>query len=106
MTLDTLGEVIATRKLLLVGPVNKEVSVKMGKPRLSNHNDYCCPVQIVGIGSERIHGIFGADAFQSIQLAIEFIGKTLRDWTEQNGSKIQWELDEQRDVGFPSGQPS
>ena len=107
MAVDTLGEVIATRRLLLVGSEGKELTVKMGKPRLSDHGDYCCPVQIVGAGDDDIRGIFGIDAFQSIQLAMEFIGKTLENWTaEHNGAKIRWELNEERGAGFPSGQSS
>jgi hypothetical protein len=101
MELNDIGEIIATRKLVLVDFPGQEVQVKMGRPQVSKHRDFCCPVQIDGIGDERIHRIFGADAFHSIQLAIDFIGSVLEAWSEQQGRKLRWESDEGGGVGFP-----
>ncbi len=101
MTIYALGELIAERKLTLVGTTKQEISIKMGKPQSSGQNDYFCPVQILGLGSEKVHGIVGIDAFQAIQLAMEFIGHMLMYWNEANEAKVEWESDEKRGLGFP-----
>lgn len=78
MTVNSVGEVIATRRLLLADEPNREILVQMGKPeKTPGKDDYSCSLQVTGIGNERIYRIFGIDAFQAIELGFEFAGDLL-----------------------------
>ncbi len=54
MHLDSVGEVIATRRLSLVDEPNRELLVKMGKPQKTPKNGWSCTLQVTGVGSERV----------------------------------------------------
>jgi hypothetical protein len=57
MKLEDVGEVIATRTLMLPQDEGRatEIFVLLGKPQqLPDHPDYYCPYQIKGAGSEKI----------------------------------------------------
>jgi hypothetical protein len=90
MQIDTIGEVVATRKLYLVDEPSKETLVKIGKPQPSNHNDYCCPVQVTGIGEERVYGIFGVDSVQAVELGMRFLGSELQRLNTRYEGRIRW----------------
>ncbi len=74
---ESLGDVIATRKLVRLDDPSCEVLVRLGKPQESGHGDYFCPIQITGLGNGLIYGLYGIDAFQALQLAMKFIGHRL-----------------------------
>jgi hypothetical protein len=101
--LDDLGEVVATRTLSVIdGENRKEVKVLLGKPRKSSDgDDYACPVQIRGLGNEKIRSVVGVDAFQAIQLAMKYIAVELHAHA-QTGEHIQWEGSNEGDLGFPA----
>ncbi|WP_420909054.1 DUF6968 family protein [Leptospira noguchii] len=76
-----LGTVIAEREILFqVGKKKSEVHIKIGKPKLHpNYPDinWYCPLQIIGIGSEKVHVAFGFDSINSIDSAFQMIGLLL-----------------------------
>ena len=43
----------------------------------------------------------GVDAFQAMQLAMQFIGGTLMQLNRKNDGRLRWECDEQGGFGFP-----
>ncbi len=47
----------------------------MGSPAFSEAllRDWGCPVEIVGLDEPRIRYVFGVDAFQALQLGLEYI---------------------------------
>jgi hypothetical protein len=90
MHLDTVGEVIATRTLSLVDVPSRELRVKIGKPQLSEHNDYYCPIQVTGIGDESVHSVVGIDSIQALELAMRFLGTTLQHLNTQHRGRIRW----------------
>ena len=97
-----LGEVIAVRKFSHVGAPDREVVVRLGKPqRTPGEPDFYCPYQILGLGSEDVHGICGVDAFQALQLTIEFIGLELERLSRLAGVRLCWEGDDSVSLGFP-----
>lgn len=101
---NTIGEVIAERKLSIVtGPQTEAVvKVLLGKPeKLPDGPDFYCPFQIVGLGPERVRCAYGIDAFQAIQLAITAIGAFLKSLSESGGGTLRWEGGESGDLGFP-----
>jgi hypothetical protein len=102
MRLNTLGEVVAVRRLSLVDEPNREILVKMGRPQKTpGEEDYFCPFHISGIGDERIDAIFGIDAFQAMQLRLQFIGARLLMLNQENGGRLRWVCDEKGGLGFP-----
>ena len=101
MGLDNIGEVIATRQLCLMDESNREISVKIGKPQLSEHNDYFCPIQVTGIGEERVHGVYGVDSVQALELAMRYLGSELQRLNTQHQGRIRWGDAPKGWFGFP-----
>ena len=68
MKLDSVGQVLCSRELALAD--GRTVSVVMGKPQRfpDGNDDYFCPFQITGIGSEQVSYGAGVDAFQARNL--------------------------------------
>lgn len=105
MRLDTVGEVIATRGLLLQRGRESpaEVLVLLGKPqKLPDHTDYFCPYQIRGAGSERVKYACGVDAFQALQLALSTLAVELEVLNKELGGLLRWDGDESGGLGFPA----
>jgi hypothetical protein len=102
MDVRDIGEIIATRKLRLLGEKEREVTVLIGKPKqLPDSESYYCPLQIAGIGSEKILCAYGVDAVQAIQLAMEQIGIRLYASKEAKAGQLRWLSEEEDDLGFP-----
>lgn len=101
MQFDGIGEVIAIRQLELTGEPHREVSVKIGKPELSEHHDYYCRVQVAGIGKEQVHGIFGVDSVQALELAMRFLGAELQRLNTQHQGRLRWGDAPKGWFGFP-----
>ncbi len=75
-----LGEVIAERIFAAVKPDGAEIqiTVRLGKPfKEEGLGDYRCPLQIVGLGNERIYAPWGEDPFVALQHALDYIGVLL-----------------------------
>src|SRR5580698_10621053 len=105
---DTIGEVIAERRLSVEGSLNgiSAIRVLMGKPeRTPNSTDCFCPFQVIGIGSDKVRCAYGIDEFQAIQLAMAGIGAYLDSLNEAEGKHLRWEGDELGDLGFPPAPP-
>jgi uncharacterized protein DUF6968 len=76
----SLGEVIAERIFAVIRPdgAEIEITVKLGKPfKEDSPEDYRCPLQIVGVGNERIYAPWGEDPFVALQYALDYIGVLL-----------------------------
>ena len=70
----TLGHVVATRQLRVPGEPKRTVTVRIGLPRrLRGGWDWGCPVEITGLDAPRIRYVFGVDAFQALQLGLDYI---------------------------------
>jgi hypothetical protein len=69
-----LGRAVAVRRLRVPGKPARTVTVRLGTPRrLGGGWDWGCPVEIAGLGPPRLRYIFGIDAFQALQLGLEYI---------------------------------
>ena len=104
MRLESVGEIIAERKLSVVGNPAIEVSVRMGKPQQlpdAVYGDQFCPVQIIGVGREQVKYAAGVDGFQAIELAMRLIGSELWLIKRDFGVQLRWDGDEKGDLGFP-----
>ncbi len=104
MKLDSVGVVIAARKLFLANDVGRKILVKMGRPEPlpdALGDDRYCRFQITGIGAERVRYAAGVDAFQSIELALKMIGAELAKLNKEHDGQLRWECDEHGDLGFP-----
>ena len=103
MDFDTLGEIIATRKLYFIdeGNVRRTVSVFIGKPQSSPDSlAYQCPFQIIGIGSQKTHLASGNDSIEALQSAIILIGDNLNNLNDELGGRLRWNDSAQGDLGF------
>ena len=98
-----LGSVIAQRDLEIGTSKDHIIRVLMGAPqRVDATEEACfvCPIQIIGIGDEKIRGAQGADAFRTIQLAMQLIGIELYvKLNPQCDKRIRWHGE--ADLGFP-----
>ncbi len=99
MQLKDIGVQIASRELDANG---KKVVVVIGRPeKFPDGEDYYCPYQIVGIGSERVKYAGGIDAVQALQLALKKIGTDLYTSQEAQAKQLLWAGGEPGDFGFP-----
>ena len=87
-----LGHIVAARRLHLPGEPKHTVTVRIGLPRrLRDGWDWGCPVEITGLGAPRIRYVFGVDAFQALQLGLDYIavrtstGPVAPYWFEPGG---------------------
>jgi len=107
--LESIGEVVATRTLVLVTDdgASSEVLVFLGKPRqLPDHQDYYCPYQIKGAGDEKVRYQCGVDSFQALHLALSTLGVELEVLSKGLSGKLRWECDDTGGLGFPGFAPS
>jgi len=93
-----LGEVIAERKLVAMkGRKKVEIVVKLGRPvRFDGGPGFRCPIQIKGIGDEKVTFAAGEDSMQALHLALKTIGIEL--FLRHKDYQFSW-LD-QPDAGF------
>src|SRR5579875_2693312 len=76
----SLDVIIAERIFLLFRADGSEVQVtaKLGKPyREESLGDYCCPLQVLGLGNDRVYAPWGEDPFVALQYAIDYIGQLI-----------------------------
>jgi len=101
MILSSLGTVIATRELALGR--RKKVIVRIGKARKFRGSPDCyCPVQISGLGDDRIISVGGIDAIQAFELALLHIGASLYYSDAAKAGKLSWDAGQAKgDLGFP-----
>ncbi len=105
MLLDTVGQTIATRDLLLTNETgeSRKVEVLIGKPQPAPDAPvFYCPFQIRGVGSERVKYAAGIDAVQSLQLVMLMIAADLKFLNQENGGGLHWEGGTGGDLGFES----
>jgi hypothetical protein len=104
MHLDSVGKVIAVRRLFLANDPTRPIVVTMGEPQPlpdALGDDHYCPFQIRGVGSEKVTFAAGVDAFQSIDLAFRSIGPELARLNRKHDGQLRWEGDENGGLGFP-----
>ena len=78
---DPMSPVIAKREMTRTTQhgTTSLVEVRIGTPTFEEATRdrtkrWCCTVQILGIGEDRIHAVFGADAVQALYLALALAG--------------------------------
>ena len=104
MHLNSVGEVIAVRTLKLQGEQGtpSDVTVLIGKPQKTpGFDEYYCPYQIRGAGSEKIGYSCGIDAVQALSLALSILGVELEVLNKELEGRLSWECDEEGGFGFP-----
>jgi hypothetical protein len=96
-----LGEVIAERRLRVEGEPDRDVRVRIGRPRPfdATESDFYCPFQVVGVGDERIHTTGGIDGVQALELAIWML-PTLLDELRRDCPGLGWEDAPAGEYGF------
>jgi hypothetical protein len=103
MKLESVGEVIASRKLTLTqeeGPPS-EVLVLLGKPQQSpGFDDYYCPYQITGAGLNRLWYMCGIDTMQALQLSLRSLSAEIEVLNKKVDGRLRWNDDEKGWLGF------
>jgi hypothetical protein len=97
-----LGSVIAERQLHYrdTDTGHRVIRILLGAPQQSvGSDDWYCPFQIVGVGSEKVRAVYGIDAFQALQLVMLIIGASLPARNEQ--VRLWWLEESEVDLGFP-----
>jgi hypothetical protein len=60
----------------------RTAELRIGEPQTFD-KDAFCPVQLVGIGDEKVRPIFGVDRVQALQLALRYLEPLLLRFGEQ-----------------------
>ncbi len=81
----SLGRVIATRRFTVREQPRKTAELRIGEPRTFAPDAYC-PVQLVGLGDEKVRPIFGVDRVQALQMAVRYLQPLLLGFEQ-----LQWE---------------
>jgi hypothetical protein len=81
-----LGRVIATRRFRLRRGSSTTVELRIGAPREMDQDAYC-PVQLVGLGDEKVRPIFGVDTVQALELAVRYLEPLLLQYAD----RLRWE---------------
>jgi len=103
MGFESIGEIIATRKLYFIDESDNKrtVSVFVGKPEESSDPPgYHCPFQIIGIGSQGTNVANGSDSIEALQSAMTLIGENLNHLNNELAGRLKWNGDA-NDLGFP-----
>jgi len=92
MDLRDVGEVIGSRKFEIPSvDGNTEVTLRLGKPQpFPDSSGFFCPVQIVGLGDEKVRYAGGIDEIQSLQLALRMAGVLLETVAPEIRAKLRW----------------
>jgi hypothetical protein len=104
MDFDSVGEIIATRRLYFFDEGNNKrtVSVFLGEPQQSpDSTGYHCPFQVIGIGSQHTQLARGVDSIQALQSALMLIAASLKHLNNEIGGKLAWEGGCKGELGFP-----
>ena len=104
MDFDSVGEIIATRRLYFLdeGNLKRTVSVFLGMPQQSSDSSgYHCTFQVIGIGSQQTRLARGVDSIQALQSALILIAASLNHLNNEIGGKLAWEGGRKGELGFP-----
>ena len=101
MTLENVGTVIASRRLML--DKDQKVEVLIGKPEpCPNGIDWYCPHQTVGVRSGKVRYAIGIDPMQALVLALSMVGAELYTSDEYEAGRLSWDCGAVKgDLGFP-----
>ena len=104
MDFQSVGEIIATRRIHLVDEANhkRTVSVFIGKPHQpDDSSDYHCRFQIIGIGTQETLSARGRDSIQALQSALVLIRDSLNQLNCELGGRLNWDGGQPGELGFP-----
>jgi len=104
MNVRIIEEIIATRRLYYYDEANqkKSISVIVGKPQpAKDSQEFQCPFQLIGIGSQDTQTARGHDSIQALQSALRLVATNLNHLNEQLGQRLIWDGGEKGDLGFP-----
>ena len=77
-----LGRIIAERRLRDAEDPSRVVRLLIGEPREvpdTPNRDYYCPLQVVGVGPEKVLCVAGVDALQALELAVLILPSVLEN---------------------------
>ncbi len=100
---NLIEDVIAIRRFYLASEqgADREVIVAIGRPQKhADFEEYRCPYQIRGIGSEKVRSIAGIDGVQALQGALGVISADLQALNAEYNQRLRWEAGEEGDLGF------
>ena len=99
---NRIANVIASRRLAVVGQPAREVIIRLGKPRPeADPSVWMCSYLVEGIPDERRRTARGADSLQALQCAIQAAKVTIAE----SGIVCTWNT-EPGDIGIPGTIPT
>src|SRR4051812_34965752 len=99
---NRIANVIASRRLAVVGEPTREVVLRLGKPRPeADSTVWMCSFLVEGIPNERRRIARGADSLQALQCAIQAAKITIAE----SGVVCTWNT-EPGDIGIPGTIPT
>ena len=93
MELMDVGEIIGSRKYeIATTDGTGEVILYLGKPQpFPDSSGFFCPLQILGVGDEKVRYAGGVDGIQALQLALRMAGSLLDTLAPDVRGKLRWE---------------
>jgi hypothetical protein len=90
-----MGTIVAKRILKRPDGSESEVQVLIGQPvqRYGPNNDaqdWYCPVQIRGIGDDKVRAAFGEDSLQALYFALILAGQMIKASVPGRKGKLTW----------------
>ena len=99
-TLESIGEIIATRTLTLDGKTPAKILI--GKPQpMPDGPDWYCPYQTQGVGPGRVFYGAGVDEVQAFIHALSMVGAELYCSDEYRDGRLSWDCAPGGDLGLP-----
>lgn len=104
MNCETVGEIIATRRLYYFDEHQQKraISVIVGKPHTSaDSSEYRCHFQLIGIGKAGLQTATGHDSIQALQSALILVAANLNHLNDRLGRRLIWDGGVKGELGFP-----
>lgn len=106
MTIESLGEIIAERRVYLQTQSGdrREIRIRVGKPQAFPEppKDFFVPYQLIDVDRDRLLYAAGVDAVQALQLVMLMIGDDLLAIARAHHATITWVAGREGDFGFPT----
>jgi|SRR5689334_8577840 hypothetical protein len=93
MELVHIGDEIASRTIEWTDSSGhtSEVRMRVGRPQpFPDSADVYCPIQVIGVGSERVMYAAGIDGIQAISLALKMLRTELDALQRELGGRLTW----------------
>ena|SRR5436190_23060780 len=97
---QSVGKVIASRRLYVIGSPEIAFEVSIGEPqRFPDGDDYYCPIQILGASEKKVSYAAGIDSLQALDLGMKNLASKMSLLNQKYAGNLRW-IDDDPTLGF------